>query len=420
MNDFTRQKRKIVIIGAGPAGVSVVETMRQFDQHSEITMLSAEAHPPYAPPAMVDHFLHGSNAHLWRSADWPGQMGVDYRPGAAVEAIEMDAHRLRLEDGSSLEYDRLVIASGSRLYAPVPGADLPGVANFKSLSAAEAIIEQVRKGEARTAIIVGAGFIGMEIALLLCDLGVQVHQYEMTGQVMPRMLDAETAQVALRAMRQRGVNVHLNCKVQAFTGNGRAQGIQLDETAQEQPGEVLQADILIAATGVRPNLDFLAGSGLAHGWGLTVDDHLRCSAQDIYAAGDVVETRDRQTGETAVHAIFPNAVEQGRVVGLNLADIDAVYEGAERMNSLKHIGLPILAAGRKEGEQVLRSRKNGVWRTLYVQDDRLVGYQLVGDLRPSGAYRSLLLRQQPLGRLKDHLLDANFGQGSLISVGGIY
>ena len=120
---------KIVIIGAGPAGVTVVETLRTQDRLSLIVMLSAEPYPPYAPPAMVDHFLTGSLAHLWRGADWPERMQVDYKPGMCVTDIDVQNRRLKLADGGSLDYDRLVIASGGRLHAPLEGVDLPGVDN---------------------------------------------------------------------------------------------------------------------------------------------------------------------------------------------------------------------------------------------------------------------------------------------------
>jgi NAD(P)H-nitrite reductase large subunit len=400
-------KTRIVIIGAGPAAVSAIETLRLHDQQSEIAMLSAEPYPPYSPPAMVDHFLTGSDSHLWRGVDWPQRLGVDYRPGTTVTGIDPGAHRFMTQSKESLDYDILVIATGSRLYAPLEGADMPGVYNFKSLSAAEGLVGRVKSGEARTALIVGAGFIGMEIALLLCDLGVEVTQVEMLDQVMPAMLDAHTAAYALAVMRQRGVDVRLNTKAKCFVGNHHAIGVELES------GEVLQADILIAATGVRPNLDFLEGSGISHRWGITVDDHLRTSDSSIYAAGDVIESPDKLTNETYVHAILPNAMEQGRVVGLNLAGIETIYEGAERMNSLKHLGLPIMAVGLKQGDEVLRTRVDGGHRTLYLQDNRLVGYQLIGDIRAAGALRTLLNRQEDVRKIKDHLLEPTFGQGVL-------
>jgi len=396
---------KMLIIGAGPAGVSAAETVRGMDRQSEIVMLSDEPYLPYSPPAMADHFLTGSDLHLWRGADWLAQTEVEYQNGVRVAAIQPTAHRIQMADGGTLSYDRLLIATGSRLYAPVTGSDMPGVYNFKSLSAAEALVRRVRSGEARSALIVGAGFIGMEIALLLRELGAAVTQVEMLDQVMSTMLDPQTAAVALDLMRQRGVNVRLNTKALAFIGEDQARGVQLDS------GELLEADLLIAATGVKPNLDLLEGSGIAHNWGILVDQYLRTSVMDVYAAGDVIESPNRLTGERLVHAIFPNAVEQGRVAGLNMAGYPTLYEGAERMNSLKHLGLPILAVGEKHGDTVLRRQYGDDLRTIYLNGNRLVGFQLVGDIHPAGVLHALLLQQRDVRPLLDRLLEPNFGEG---------
>lgn len=399
---------KIVIIGAGPAGVSAAETIRVYDRNAEIVMLSAEPTPPYSPPAMADHFITGSDTHLWKGSDWPKQIGLDYHMGVEVIKVQSNDRWLELKDGGTLEYDRLVIATGSRLYAPVADADMPGVHNFKSLSAAEEIVDQVRSGKAKTAVIVGAGFIGMEIALLLRELGVSVIQVEMLDQVMSTMLDKDTAAIALDLMRQRGVDVRLNTKAEAFLGNGSAKALKLDS------GEVLEGDILIAATGVKPNLDFLGDSGVEHNWGICVNDHLRTNLPDVYAAGDVAETPDRLTGETFVHAIFPNAVEQGHTVGLNLVGYDTTYPGADRMNSLKHLGLPIMAVGLKDGDEILQEKRNGNLRTIYLKENRLVGFQLVGEVHPAGVLRTLMIQGSDIRPLKHHLLDPNFGQGTMI------
>jgi len=399
---------KIIIIGAGPAGVSAAETIRACDRESRIVMLSAEPYLPYSPPAMADHFLHGSKAHLWRDKNWHKLTGVDYRKGAEVVRIEPDAHRIGLRDGRTMKYDQLILATGSRLYAPLEGADMPGVHNFKSLSAAEAIIEQVKKGKAKTAVIVGAGFIGMEIGLLLRELGVSVTQIEMLDQVMPTMLDQDTARIALDLMLARGIDVRLKTKAKAFIGQRKAKAVKLAS------GKELEGDILVAATGVKPSLELLEDSGIEHNWGIRVDDHLRTNAPDIYAAGDAVEVPDRLTGETFVHAIFPNAVEQGCVAGLNILGFDVRYEGAERMNSLKHLGLPIMAVGLKEGDEVLQERRNGDLRTIYLKDNLLVGFQLVGDIRAAGILRTLMIQQSDVRPVKHRLLDPNFGQGMMV------
>jgi nitrite reductase (NADH) large subunit len=398
---------KIIIIGAGPAGVTAAETVRTFDRQAELTMLTDEPYLPYSPPAMADHFILGSDHHFWRSANWPSQTGVSYRNDAHVAEIEPEKHRIRLVSGEELSYNCLLICSGARLYAPLAGADLHGIYNFKSLSAAENLVSKVRAGEASSAIIVGAGFIGMEIALLLRNIGVKVTQLEMLDQVMSTMLDAETASITLSLLRSHGVDVHLETKADAFVGNGTANGVRLES------GEMLQADLLIAATGVKPNLELLQGSGILSNRGIKVDDHLRTSAPDVYAAGDCIETPNLLTGEIAVHAIFPNAVEQGWVAGMNLAGIPTVYEGAERMNSLKHLGLPIMAAGEKVGDNVLREQRGSSLRTIYLRENRLVGFQLVGDIHAAGVLHALMIQKSDVSRLKSQMLDPNFGEGML-------
>lgn len=135
------------------------------------------------------------------------------------------------------------------------------------------------------------------------------------------------------------------------------------------------------------------------------------SVAETVRAHDATAELVMLTGEPYVHAIFPNAVAQGHIVGLNLAGYDVIYEGADRMNSLKHLGLPVIAAGLKEGDEVLRVRWNGAARTLYLKDNRLVGFQLVDDMRAAGILQALLARQEDVRPLKDHLLRPSFGQG---------
>jgi nitrite reductase (NADH) large subunit len=398
---------KIVIIGAGPAGVTAAETVRTFDREAELTMLSDEPYQPYSPPAMADHFINGSDLHQWRPVDWAEQTGVEYHRGVRVDAIDPKVHQIQLADGKRMDYDQLLIASGARLYAPVEGADLPGIYNFKSLSAAENLVGKVRSGQASTALIVGAGFIGMEIALLLQELGVRVTQLEMLDQVMASMLDVDTAAIAVRLMREQGVDVRLNTRVVAFAGNGEAEAVRLES------GEVLKADLLIAATGVKPNLDLLQGSGIAYKRGISVDEYLRTNVPDIFAAGDCIESPYLLTGEIYVHAIFPNAVEQGRVAGMNMVGYPVVYEGAERMNSLKHLGLPIMAAGEKEGERTLQERQGNQLRTIYLRENHVVGFQLAGDIKNAGIYHALMMQKYDVSNLESQLLNPSFAEGML-------
>jgi len=398
---------KIVIAGAGPAGATVAETLRERGDGADIVMVSREPYPPYSPPAMLEYFSTGREVHFWKGKDFTERLGLDYRPGTEVEAVNPSEKTVRLSNGETHLYDRLVLATGGRLYAPLEGETKPGVYNFKSLSAAEELMQRVRDGTARRALIVGAGFIGVEIGLLLADMGLEVTQL-VRSRVMRTMLDPETAQIVLGLMEQRGVKMlgGNDADAVAFVGEPRALAVRT------RSGQDLEADLLVAATGIRPNIDFLAGSGIETDWGVLVDDHLRANVPDVYAAGDTAQTASRLTGERMVIPNYPNAEAQGRVVAHNLLGLDAAYEGADAMNSLKHLGVPLIAAGQMAGEE-LRVKRGDNLRKLHIKDGCIVGFRLYGDISAAGVLRSLMNRRVNVSSFKTRLLEPGFGLGYL-------
>ncbi len=156
-------------------------------------------------------------------------------------------------------------------------------------------------------------------------------------------------------------------------------------------------------------MDYLDGSGLDIDWGVRVDNKMRTNLPDIWAAGDVAESIDRASGERFVHAIWPNARAQGEVVARDILGYATDYQGAERMNSMKHLGLPIIAVGETSGEQVLRLRQGDRLRKVFLTRGKIVGFQLAGDIRGAGTYRALMLRKSDVSQFGDELLDPRFG-----------
>jgi len=225
---------------------------------------------------------------------------------------------------------------------------------------------------------------------------------------MPRVLDPVTSAVAEAELRARGVTLRLGVQADAFIGTPSVTGVRLADAT------VLTADLVVAATGVKPHTEFLDGSPIQTGWGIHVDDGLRTTVPGVVAAGDVAEAADWLTGERYVHAIFPNAVTQAPLAAANLLGANLVYRGAESMNSLKHLGVPIVAIGTTENpESILRWQHNGAVRSIYLRDGMIVGAQLAGDIRAAGVYRSLMLRRADVSRYGRRLLEPGFGIGDI-------
>lgn len=399
---------KIAIVGAGPAGVTVAETFRKFDEDSQIVMFSDEPFPPYSPPAMMDYFQTGRPVHFWKGRNFADRFDIDYRQGEKVTEIHPEENELMTENKESESYDKLVIASGGRLYAARLEEFKPGVYNFKSLSAAEKLLTKVNEEGAKTALVIGAGFIGVEIALLLKKMGLEVTQF-VRSRVMRKMLDPETSKIVLEMIKDKGIKTPRDEDADAvsFVGEPHAEGVKV------KSGKVVSADLIIAATGMRPNIEFLENSGIETDWGVIVNRELQTNYPNIYAAGDVAQAHDRFTGEKTVNAIFPNAVEQGKTVAYNLLGKTTNYIGSDSMNSLKHLGVPVMAVGSKEGEELRRREDEKTLRKIYIKDNRIVGFRLTGDISNAGIYRTLMNKKVNVGPYKKQLLDPNFGMGHL-------
>jgi len=401
---------RAVIIGTGPAGITAAETLRREDPSGSVVALSTEPYAPYSPAAMADHFLTGRDDTLyWKGQNVAELRGIDERRESVVIGLDVDNREVVLHDDSRIPFEGLIIASGSKLNAPLEGADLPGIFDFKSLRMADELIGRVKRGEARSALIVGNGFIGVELSLLLADLGVDVTIIGRRPWIMPRVLDTLTAAVAQRGLIERGVKLHLGVEAEAFVGSPNVNSVRLND------GQLLEADLIVAATGVKPHIEFLHDSPIVTDWGIHVDDTLQTSETGIFASGDVAEARDWLTGERFVHAIFPNAVAQGEIAASNLLGANLKYDGAEAMNSLKHLGIPIVAMGTiDQPDDVLRWESGSALRSIYLRAGTIIGAQLAGDIRAAGVYRSLMLRRADVSCFGRGLVEPGFDIGNVI------
>lgn len=399
--------RRHLIIGGGTAGMNAIRTIREEEtERSAITLVSAEK--PYSR-MVLPYYLDRSIAesHVFTAtakvlADW----GATTHLGKRAAALDTKANACTLDDGTTVEYDDCLIATGSSaVRAPVPGADGPGVHSFWTLDQARGVLAQIRPGS--HVVMVGAGFIAFTILNSILSLGAKLTIVEVAPRILPRMIDDTGAGLVQAWLETNGVGVRTGAKLT------RIDEVKGRRRLKMAAGGDLIADVVIMATGIRTNLAWLKGSDVTINQGIVVDDHLRSSVPNVYAAGDVAEGLDLISRANAVHAIEPTAQEHGRVVGANMAGKDVRYRGSLIINIVEVCHLDVASFGAWDDAQA--ETASGVkadrpaYRKLLWRGDRLTGAIILGPssdiwtTNDVGMLKGLVQSGVALGSWKAHL-----------------
>ncbi len=393
-----------VIIGAGPAGVIAAETLRRTDPSSSVTLIGDEPEAPYsrmAIPYLLADDIAEEGTHLRHGEGHYDKLGIAVKQGR-VAKVDAGAKRLSLEGGGELGYDRLLIATGSHaIRPPIPGMDLPGVENCWTLEDTRKIIAATRKDS--RVVLLGAGFIGCIVLEALALRGVKLTVVEMADRMVPRMMDATGGEMIKRWCENKGVAVRTSTKVTGIEKSAGGLLLSFDS------GEPLEVDFVVSATGVRPNIAFLEGSGIETDIGVLVNHNLQSSRPEVFAAGDVAQGPDFSTGEQQIHAIQPTAADHGRIAALNMAGRSTAYKGSLSMNVLNTLGLISssfgLWMGVDGGEQVeVVDKDRFKYLRLCFQDDVVVGALALGLTQHVGVVRGLVQTKVRLGSWKERLM----------------
>jgi NAD(P)H-nitrite reductase large subunit len=392
-----------VILGAGPAGVIAAETIRKHAPRDTVVIVGDEPEAPYSRMA-IPYLLIGNigeeGTHLRHTAGHFERLGIQLRRGRAKH-VDTAARSVLLEDGSTLPFDRLLIATGSSPASPpIPGIHTAGVHTCWTLADARAIQTLAVKG-ARV-IQMGAGFIGCIIMEALAARGVQLSVIEMGDRMVPRMMGPTAGGMIKDWCETKGVRVYTGTRVEAIEQHAPLR-VRLSS------GEHLEADLVISATGVRPNIGFLENSDIRCLVGVLTDEHLQTSVPGIYAAGDCAEAFDIASGKTIVSAIQPNAADQALCAALNMVGKKTQLRGVTQINVLDTLGLISSSfgdwQGRPGGQHVeLTDTAANRHLSLQFQDDVLVGCNSVGWTDHVGVMRGLVEGQVKLGAWKDELV----------------
>lgn len=336
-----------------------------------------------------------------KPASWWAKQGVTLLYGTPAASIDRESRAVVLADGRRLPFSRLVLATGSHpIRLPLPGADLPGVTTFRDLADVSALLAAAKPGV--RAVVIGGGLLGLEAAIGLAGAGVATTLVHLMDRLMERQLDATAAGLLRQAVEARGVTVRLQAHSAAIEGDSRVTGLRLAD------GEVLPADLVVMACGVRPNADLARAASLTCNRGVVVDDHLATSDPAIFALGECAEHRGMAYGLVAP------AYEQARVLARHLAGKPAAYPGSVVSTNLKVSGVPVFSAGDISGEGaqdiVLRDRAHGVYRRLFIRDGVLAGAVLFGDTADGLYFLDLITNRTPIAPLRAALA---FGRPAL-------
>ncbi|MFX1574993.1 MAG: NAD(P)/FAD-dependent oxidoreductase [Promethearchaeota archaeon] len=397
-----------VIIGTGGAGVSCVEAIREYDQESEIIMISKEDVPPYSACLLCHYILEEEERDniFWKGKDFFNRMNIRSILGKEVKSIQPE-HKKVLVNSESVDYDKLLIAGGGHVDVPdIKGLDIDGVFTFKTLNDTDSIYNWLNTQKVKKAVVLGGGFIGLDAAEGLKKKNIDVTIVEALDRVLPRMLDREMGDIAKEILEKNDINLLLENNISKIIGKKRVKNVKLAD------GTVLDTDIVIIATGVKPNLEFLQGSGIKTNSGIIVNEYLETNAPDVYAAGDITESINILTGNRESILLWTNALTQGAVAGYNMIGRKSKYDGSAIQTIIKVFGTPIISDGVYEGEE-LKFFKNDTYKKIYLSNSHINGYMLINTMQNAGVFHSLMTSKRDVSKYKKLLLKDRFNIGMI-------
>jgi NAD(P)H-dependent nitrite reductase large subunit/NAD(P)H-dependent nitrite reductase small subunit len=394
--------RKLVVIGNGMAGMRVVEELLQIAPKAyEVTVFGAEPHPNYNR-ILLSPVLAGEKRIediILNPLEWYRSKGVALHLGDEVVSIDRVRRIVRSRSGVEVAYDRVLIATGSTpIILPVPGKDLPGVVTFRDLQDVAAMLQATRAH--KKAVVIGGGLLGLEAANGLLKQGMDVTVVHIFDTLMERQLDKVAAALLKESLEKRGLKFKMPAKTVAILGEAatRLRGVQFED------GSELEADLVVMAAGIRPNIELARTAGLRCDRGVLVNDTMQTFDPSVYAVGECVQHRNSTYGLVA--PLFDQAV----VCATHLAEFGiGHYRGSLVSTQLKVTGIDLFSAGDFIGGPrsealILKDARRGIYKRIVIENNKVCGAVLYGDVKDGPWYFELMTAGRDIGALRDKLL----------------
>lgn len=383
----------LVIAGAGVAGVSAAESARRSSPNARVTLLSKEKSLPYYRLNLT-RYLAGDTLPdqlPLHPESWYEEQEIELRLGATVSQLDLERRQVVLGDDERIEYGKLILTAGSHPFVPpIPGSHREGVVTLRTIDDAELILAEAKAG--KRVMVLGGGVLGLEAAAGLVRQGYSAEVFEGFGWLLPRQLNQRAGEILADRVADLGVTVHTSVKVKEVVGDECVRGLELDG------GRTVEGELLIVATGVRANSHLARSAGLEVNHGVVVDNFLRTSDHNVFAAGDLAEHQG------VLYGTWGPAQFQGSIAGMNAVGDATEFGGIPRSNNLKVLDVDLFSVGvvaPDDGsyEELDHETEDGDYYRFLFHDGALVGAILLGDASLTAKVTKLVENADDLSKL---------------------